>query len=268
MRLASLGEMLISLFRNQPLILALARRELQSRHVGTFGGFTWTFAHPLGMMLVFYLVFSVGFKAKGPGELPFALWFVCGMVPWLFFSETLQAVTASVVRCSPLVKKTVFPSEVLPVVHIVAGAVNHGVFLLLILAMLMWFHVNLLPARLSFVWFLFGLCGLLTGLGWLLAAVQVFYRDVSHIVTVVLNMWFWATPIVWSPEMLPREYHRLLLINPMYYIVEGYRGALISEEIAWPEVTHALAFWCTVVILLAAGAAVFKRLKPDFVDVL
>ncbi|MCP9447205.1 MAG: ABC transporter permease [Nitrospira sp.] len=261
-------DMLLSVFRSRFLIAALTRRDLQSRYIGTLGGSLWTFVHPLLLIGVFYVVFSFGFKAKGPGGSPFALWFVCGMVPWLFFSEALQAATGSITRSASLIKKTTLPPEILPIVPIVSGLVNHGIFLVIFLGMLVWFRVDLGLARLSLVWFLFSLCSLLIGLSWLLAALQVFYRDISHVVTAVLNLWFWATPIVWSSDMIASQYRGLLLLNPMYYVVEGYRGSLIDSQIRWPESTQAITFWCVVFIVLAVGMTVFKRLKPEFVDAL
>lgn len=260
--------MLKSLFQYQYLIVSLACRELRARYVGTVGGILWTFIHPVLLMAVFYVVFSLGFKATGPRGVPFTLWFVCGMVPWLFFSDTLHGAASSVVRSASLIKKTVFPSEVLPVAHVVAGIVTHGVFLITFFVMVSWSGVILVPARLLVVWFLCGLALLLIGLGWLLAAIQVFYRDVTQFLAVIVNIWFWVTPIVWYPEMLPPEYRSLLFLNPMYYVVEGYRGILIGEEITWPEQTSALVFWGTVIAVLAIGATIFRRLKPAFADVL
>ena len=105
------------------MILALAVRELQSRYVGTLGGILWTFAHPLAVITVFYFVFAVGFRSQGPNHTPFLLWFVCGLVPWFFFNETLLAATDSITRHAHLIKKTVFPSEVLAIVHVMAGLV-------------------------------------------------------------------------------------------------------------------------------------------------
>ncbi len=250
------------------MILALAVRELQSRYVGTFGGILWTFAHPLAVITVFYFVFAVGFRSQGPDGTPFLLWFVCGLVPWLFFNETLLAATDSITRHAHLIKKTVFPSEILPVVNITAGLVPHSIFLLIVTGLLAWYQVPFAADRLMVVYFLLCACVLLLGLGWLLSAIQVFYRDVSHALSIVLNLLFWTTPIVWSSDMIPEEYRGLLFFNPMYYIIEGYRGLLVFNEIVWPSAAHTAYFWCVVTATFLAGAYVFGRLKPEFADVM
>jgi ABC-type polysaccharide/polyol phosphate export permease len=250
------------------LILALAVRDLQSRYVGTLGGILWTFAHPLAVITIFYFVFAVGFKSQGPEGTPFMLWFVCGLVPWFFFNETLLAATDSITRHAHLIKKTVFPSEILPLVNITAGLVPHTIFLLIVVGLLAWFQVPFKAERLLVVYFLLCTCLLLVGLSWLLSAIQVFYRDVSHALSIVLNLLFWTTPIVWSPEMIPEGYRGLLFCNPMYYIIEGYRGLLVFNETVWPSAGHTAYFWCVVTAAFMAGAYVFNRLKPEFADVM
>lgn len=250
------------------MILALAVRDLQSRYVGTLGGILWTFAHPLAIISIFYFVFAVGFKSQGPERTPFILWFVCGLVPWFFFNETLLAATNALTNHAHLIKKTVFPSEILPVVNVTSGMVPHVIFLLIVAGMLAWFNVPFTPGRLLVVYFLFCTCVLLIGLSWLLSAIQVFYRDVSHALSIVLNLWFWATPIVWSSDKMPEEYRWVLFYNPMYYIIEGYRGLLIFNQTVWPSLEHTAYFGGAVTVTFVAGAYVFGRLKPEFADVM
>lgn len=257
-----------SLFGHHAMIWALAVRELQSRYVGTLGGIVWTVAHPLAVVAVFYVVFAIGFRSQGPQQTPFILWFVCGLVPWFFFNEALLSATDSVSRHAHLIKKTVFPSEILPVVYIAAGLVPHAIFLLIVAGMLAWFNVPMSSGRILIIYFLFCTCVLLIGFSWLLSAIQVFYRDVSHALSIVLNLWFWATPIVWPLDKLPEEYQMLELFNPMYYVIEGYRGALIFNETVWPSATHTVFFWGTVTVVLVTGAYAFSRLKPEFADVM
>lgn len=261
-------QLLRNLYRHQTMILALAVRELQSRYVGTLGGILWTFVHPLAVIAVFYFVFAVVFKSQGPDRTPFMLWFVGGLVPWFFFTETLSAGTDSITRHAHLIKKTVFPSEILAVVNVTVGLVPHTVFLFIVAGLLAVFNVRFAADRLLVVYFLVCTCVLLIGLSWLLSAIQVFYRDVSHVLSIVLNLWFWATPIVWSSDKMPEEYRGLLFCNPMYYIIEGYRGLLIFNETVWPSAGHTAYFWGAVTVMFLAGAYVFGRLKPEFADVM
>jgi len=250
------------------VIWAMAIRDLQARYAGSIGGFLWALAQPLALVTVYYFVFAVGFRAQGPQGTPFVPWFVAGLVPWLFFSETLQAITHSVIGNSHLVKKTLFPTETLPMVNLIAGLLPHAVFLLLLLGLLFGYGISLRPERLLVVYFLGCTCLLLIGLGWVLASLQVFFRDVGHGLSIILNIWFWVTPIVWHRELIPDTYWRLLSLNPVQYIVEGYRGVLISSDVHLPSIESTACFWGITLLLLLLGYYTFNRLKPEFPDVM
>ncbi len=261
-------DILIQMMRHRAVILALAWRDLQSRYAGTLGGTLWAFAHPAAIVTVFYFVFAVGFKSQGPSDTPFILWFVCGLVPWFYFNDTLLAITNSITGNAHLVKKTVFPTEVLPAVHVVSGLFSHVVFLLILSVMLMSFHVPFRAERLLIVYYLGCSIVLLLGLGWLFSSLQVFFRDVGQGLTIALNLWFWGTPIVWAQTIMPQKYQWVFFYNPVYYIVEGYRGLLIYRSLQWPGLHQTLYFWCINLLIVAAGTYTFRRLKPEFADVM
>lgn len=253
---------------HRDMILALAVRDLQSRYVGTLGGLIWAFVHPLAIVSVFYFVFAVGFRAQGPSSTPFILWFVCGLIPWFLFNDTLLAITNSITGNAHLVKKTIFPTEVLPLVHVISSLFPHLIFMLTLVGMLVFFNVPFLVERLFVVYYLLCTITLVLGLGWLLSALQVFYRDIAQALTIMLNLWFWVTPIVWSQEIVPPEYRSLLSFNPIFYIVEGYRGLMIYKTAVWPSLQETACFWSITLIVLFVGIYVFRRLKPEFADVI
>jgi len=254
--------------RHRAVILALAWRDLQSRYAGTLGGTLWAFAHPLAVVTVFYFVFAIGFKSQGPSNTPFILWFVCGLVPWFYFNDTLLAITNSITGNAHLVKKTVFPTEVLPVVHVVSGLFSHLIFLFILAMMLFSFHVPFQAQRFLIVYYLGCSIVLLLGLGWLFASLQVFFRDVGQGLTIALNLWFWGTPIVWAQTIMPAKFQWVFFFNPVYYIIEGYRGLLIYPSLRWPGLHQTLYFWGINLLIVASGAYTFRRLKPEFVDVM
>ena len=263
----TLHTLLRSIVQYRSMILALAMRDLRSKFVGTMGGWFWIFAHPISVVIVFYFVFAIGFKAKGPSSTPFILWFVCGLVPWMFFNGSIIAITNSITSNLHLVKKTIFPTEIFPLVHLTSELITHGIFLLILFGMFVFFGLGVHPERILFLYFTVCACALLLGLGWMLSALQVFYRDVTQGLTIFLNLLFWATPIVWSQEMLPPQYLVLVHYNPIYYIVEGYRGALIYEQVLWPSAWSTLYFWSLTSIVFFTGSYVFRRLKPEFADI-
>ncbi len=260
------------LFRNiishRALIFALALRDLQSRYAGTLGGTLWAFTHPLSVVVIFYFVFAVGFRAQGPSGAPFILWFVCGLVPWFFFSETLNAITNSIYSNAHLVKKTIFPAEILSIVHIISGLFPHACFLIILVGMLAFFKVPFLAERLLVVYFLICNCVLLIGLGWMLSALQVFYRDIAQGLTIILNLCFWITPIVWPLDIMPANFRVLMFYNPLYYIVKGYRDLLIFNSVAWPSAWATFYFWSVTALLFITGTYIFCRLQPEFADMM
>lgn len=255
-------------FQYHDMIFALAVRDLQSKYIGTLGGVLWAFIHPLAVVVVFYFVFAVGFRAHGPSGTPFILWFVSGLVPWFLFNDTLQAITRSISGNAHLVKKTIFPTEVLPLVHVISSLFPHLIFMLILVGMLIFYNVPLSVDRILVIYYFMCTVTLLLGLGWLLSALQVFYRDIAQALTIFLNLWFWSTPIVWSQEIFPVQYRGLLSFNPIFYIVEGYRNMMIYKITVWPSLQETVFFWIINLIFLFLGIYVFRRLKPEFADVI
>jgi ABC-type polysaccharide/polyol phosphate export permease len=267
--MSSATNFLVNLYRGRRTVRALARRQVVSRYAGTLFRGAWEVAHPAMTILVFWFVFSVAFKAKGPDGIPFILYFVAGMLPWMFFAEGLSSGTQGVVAHSFLVKKMVFHSELLPFVYLTAGAVNHGLLLILAGVVLFANGVHFTWYWFQIIYYFLTLCVFMLGLQWLLSAVNVFNRDFGQGVTMVLNLWFWATPVVWVVDgVVPREYQWLVSINPVYYVIEGYRGSLLYHKPLWQHWQQGLYVWALALVLGVAGATVFRRTKPHFADVL
>lgn len=260
---------LVKLYRGRRTIHALVGRDVLSRYSGTVFRGAWEFANPALTLLVFWFVFSVAFKVKGPAGTPFILYFVTGYLPWLFFSESLTRGTQGIVVHRFLVKKMVFASELLPFVYLTASAINHGLLLLLAGAILLSNEVSITWHWLQLPYFFLTLCAVLIGLQWLLSALNVFNRDLGQGVGVVLNVWFWVTPIVWvADEVVPPEYQWLIQANPVAYVIEGYRGSLLYQQPFWINGWQGLYVWCLALAMALLGGNVFRRLKPHFGDVL
>jgi ABC-type polysaccharide/polyol phosphate export permease len=253
---------------HRSVIYAMALHDFRSRYVGTLGGAIWAFAQPLAIVTIYYFVFAIGFRVQGPENVPFILWFVGGLVPWFVVNETLMAITGSVTGNAHLVKRTIFPTEVLSIVHIASGVIPHMIFLCLLVGLMFFFNVPFRLERLLVLYYFVCIVVLLLGLGWLFSALQVFYRDIGQALAILLNIWFWATPIVWPENIIPEAYHWVMFYNPMYYIVSGYRDALIYTEVAWPDGLQTAYFWVFAAIVLLLGTYVFRRLKPEFADVI
>lgn len=266
--MVSLGNFLKTIVRHRSTIRALTLREMQSRYVGSVAGVLWSVFHPLMTILVYWFVFSVGFRVAPAGGVPYIVVFLCGFLPWSLFAESVTAGTASIRSHTDLVTKTVFPAEILPVVPLMVGLITHTVMLLLFLAVLFFSDISLSVYSFQSLYYLFALSVFSLGLGWLLSAINVFYKDVEQTLNVALNLWFWLTPVVWLPEMIPAKYHFFLKINPLYYIAEGYKSSFLYPIPFWHRPLECIQFWAMTVTVFLLGALIFQRLRPEFAEAL
>ncbi|QTA84473.1 ABC transporter permease [Desulfonema magnum] len=256
------------IFQQKNLILSMAKREVATQHIGSFLGFIWTFVHPMIMIFVFWVVFSLGFKVKPTNNVPFVVWLTAGMAPWFVFSDIVNGSAGVIVSNSHLIKRTLFHSQILPFIKIVSCLITHAVFLLVLMGLVIFQGMPFSIHYLQFFYYLAGMSVLALGLGWTVSALNVFIRDVGQIVAVVLQTGFWATPIFWDINMMPPGVQTILKLNPMYYIVQGYRDSFIYFSPFWKNPYDALYFWTVAVIIFVMGALIFKKLKPHFADVL
>lgn len=250
------------------LILTMARREVAATYVGSLLGFIWTFIHPIVMISVFWVVFSLGFRVKPMKDVPFVVWLTAGMAAWFVFSEMVAGAVGSIVANGNLIKRTLFPAQVLPVVKIFSSLANHLAFMLVLFVLILFQHMPLSFFYLQGLYYLGCMMVLAFGLGLMFSALNVFIRDVGQIVGVALQIGFWATPIFWDARMMPSALQKYIKLNPLYYIVQGYRDSFIYFVPFWQRPYLTAYFWVIAVVILLVGAMVFRRLQPQFSDAL
>lgn len=261
-------QLLKQIFLHHRLIQTLARRELKAKYAGSFLGWMWSYIQPLVMILVFWFVFSVGFRVKPTNDVPFVVWLTAGMTSWFVFSDIISNAVGSVVASGNLVKKTLFPAEILPVISILTALFSHGVFLSILLGLLVFQGMPFSFFFIQIFYYLFCLIFFALGVSWVVSALHVFVRDVGHIVGVILQVGFWATPIFWDASMMSEKVQFLLKLNPMFYIVQGYRESFIYFVPFWNSPYYTLYFWACTLVMLWFGGFVYMKLKPQFADVL
>ncbi len=248
------------------LIWNFVVRDLRVRYVGSLMGFFWAVIHPLVLLVSYTFVFAVVFKVKVPEPVPanFPIYLFCGILPWLYFQDTLLRASTAVVDHSNLIRKTIFPSEILPVTVVLSNLVTHLLGFAILLVCLVYLGTLSWVALFLPVYFLL-LALLSLGLGWLFAAMQVFLRDTAQVLSVALVLWFWFTPIFYQPSAVPRL-APFLRLNPLGCVVEGYRDLLLLGRFPDP----AGLGWLTLLALAAflTGGFVFRNFKREFVDVL
>jgi teichoic acid transport system permease protein len=263
----SAGRFAMDLLAHRRLIVQMAAYELRNRYASTAIGALWAMIQPVLLIVVFWYVATRGLKVSFDTGTPFILLMFSGFVPWLLFADALNGATNSVTSYAYLVRKVAFPVHILPAVPVCAALFVHAAIFALLLVILAWYGVY--PRMEMFVvfYYLAALLLFLLGMGWLLSALHVFSRDVGQTVASVLTVLFWATPILWPAHHIGGWAKAALQLNPMYFIVEGYRSALLPAEPAPGGSLH-LYFWGLTAMLLVLGASVFRRFEPDFADVL
>lgn len=269
-RLASLaGEPWALIWRNRSLIAAMVRRDMEGRYKGSFGDRFWTIAQPLLLMLAYWFVFGVVLQTRfndTADSSVYVLFFLCGMLPWLAFSEAMGRAPNVILEHRNFVKKLVFPVEILPVNLVFSGLVSSLLALIVYLFFLMATRERIPPEALWLPLLLVPQVLLTIGLCWAWAAIGLFARDLGQINGFLLTLVFFLTPICYPGEKLPAAAMAILQKSPIFKLVAEYRLLFISEAAPdWPVLGQLTA------ISLAAfyfGYAVFRKLRPNFPDVL
>lgn len=259
---------LVHLYESRSLILQLTFRDFRIRYLGSYLGLLWAVIQPTFTILIFWFVFEVGFKSAPVDNFPFILWLVCGMIPWFYIAEALATGTNSIFESSYLVKKVVFRVSTLPMVKLLSAAMIHTFFLIVIFLLFLVYGVYPSVYNLQVFYYTFAATVLLLGTVWLTSSLVVFLKDVNHFITMVLQFGFWLTPIFWSLDMIPAKYQIFLKLNPVFYIIQGYRDSFINFIWFWEHPLYTLYYWLVTFIVFVVGALVFTRLRPHFADVM
>lgn len=260
--------LLHAIYHDRRLLLSLSKQDFKRRFAGSYFGTLWGFVNPLLTITVYWLVFQFGFRTGDVGEIPFVLWFMCAIVPWLFFSEAFSAASNSFLEYSYLVKKVVFNINILPLVKIVSCMIVHLFFVCLLAVICCCFGYYPSFFWLQLPYYLLCNAALLFGFSLIFASVIVFFRDLNQVINIILLIGMWGTPIAWSLQMFPEESHIYFKLNPIFYIVEGYRDCFVQNVWFWEKMGQTAYFWVLVSGILLIGAFFYDRLKQSFADFL
>lgn len=251
------------------LIYQLTMRDFKSRFVGSWLGLFWSFIQPILMTLILWFVFSTGLRAGGAvDDIPFVVYLLTGLSVWNFFSECLNAGTAVFLQYSFLVKKVSFKVAILPIVKILSSMLIHFCVMIVNIGLILVYGLPITFYWFQFIYYLIAMFVLLLGISWISASLNVFIRDVSHIIRIILTMGFWFSPIIWHISRIPLKYHFIMKLNPMFYIINGYRDSLLYQKGFWEYPFYTLYFWGFCLVTLVIGVLVYSRLRPHFSDVM
>ena len=255
-------------FGKRRIITDLAKSDFRRRFVGSYFGILWMFIQPVVTVVIYVCVFQLGFKAKPAVDAPYVIWLIPGIVPWFFFSEALSSATNSLYEYSYLVKKVVFKVSILPVIKLASSLMVHMIFVYIMLCVFLLY--GYLPSIywIQLVYYSAAAAILALGLGFFTSAIKVFFKDMGQIVDILIQFGMWIAPIMWPYTMAGPALGKILKLNPMYYVVEGYRDAFINHVWFWEHPFLSLYFWAVTLVIFALGFLTFRRLRPHFSDVL
>ncbi len=256
------------IFKSRKIIFELAKKDFQAKYLGSFLGIIWAFIQPTIYILILWFVFQTGFKTAPVDKFPFILWLMTGMIPWIFFSDGLSSATYSIIDHSYLVKKVVFRVSVLPIVKILSALYVHLFFVGVTFVMFLIYGYLPVTYNVQVFYYIFSGMVLILGISWISSSLIIFLKDVGQIVAMLLQFGFWLTPVFWSPKIMPSRYHAIIKLNPVYYIVEGYRNSFVYKVWFWEHANLTLYFWIVNVFIFVLGALLFRRLRMHFADVL
>jgi lipopolysaccharide transport system permease protein len=256
-------ELCRTLHRHRELIAILVLKQLKLRYRGSVLGFCWTLVNPLALMAVYTLVFSVYLRVEVERYPAFLF---AGLLPWLWFSSSLQQGVTSILDGAPLVTRSQFPAEVLPVVALTTNTVNFLLTLPFLLGFLLLFGVRPGAAALWLPVLIALQYALLLGLVLLVAALNVYYRDLQHILLHVLTVLLFLTPVFYPAALVPEPFRPLAALNPVAVLVSGFHDALFFGRAPSPAPLAGLGALACVILWLSMGY--FTRQKATFAEAL
>lgn len=258
-----LKQLFLPLLSYKFLLWQLVLREIKSRYKQSILGYAWVILNPLIQLLVYSFVFSIIFRFP-TGNIPYSIFLFTGLLPWIYLQSSLSTATLSLVDSSDLLKKVYFPREVLIYSVIISKSVDFLFACLVLIAFLIYYHIQ--PAgTVIFVLPIFLIqVILMTGIGLLLSTFNLFYRDIQYLVNLLLMLWMYLTPVVYSLSLVPKRFIFIYKLNPMVGIIEGYRSAIFNS----PLDTGTLG-WSILISLLIflSGFLIFKKSERVFADI-
>jgi lipopolysaccharide transport system permease protein len=254
------------IWRFRELLYFLVWRDVKVRYKQTALGAAWAVLQPVATMLVFSLFFGrlAGLETK-TGSVPYPVFVFAGLLPWMFFANCIGASSSSLVGSSNLITKVYFPRLIIPFAAVGAGLVDLAVSLLALLLLMLWYGIGLSPQLLLAPLFVVGIVLAAAGVGTLLSALTVAYRDFRYVVPFMVQLWMFVTPVIYPASLVPERWRWVLSLNPMSGLIEGFRGAFLGGRLDWPHIGISLA---VAVALFLAGASYFRKVEERFADII
>jgi len=254
------------IYMNRFVILELTKRDFRTKYVSNLFGLSWAILEPLAMMFILWFVFTFIRSGGRHSDVPFPLFLISGLVAYDYFNKTLNSATRSISAYGFLINKVNFRSAIIPLVKISSEFMLHMIILVIVAIILI---LNGMPVTLYWLqvfYYLFAMIFLLTGITWFTSSISLFFPDINYIITIVMRVMFFFTPIFWQAKDIPEKMAVYFRLNPLYYLINGYRDSFLYGKGFWLHPADTLYFWSIALVFMLLGVVVFKRLRPYFAE--
>lgn len=262
-------EFLKNVWKNRKIAMQLGKNDFKNRFANTSLGAIWGFLQPFIFMLTYAIVFQFILKAGSGGDYPYAVWFFPGMTMWQWINDSIMSASNSIRTYSYLVKKVVFPVNIIPVISIVASSFV-GLFLIVIATVICIIY-GYMPNVLLLIYAIIAVYAFTIAFTRFTSAITTVVPDFSNLLGIAMQLFFWFTPIVWNLGMLADKpiLLKIMKCTPFTYLITTFRQVFIDENIVFSgNGIYTIIFWVVTIILFIWGNSIFKRTRKDFADVL
>lgn len=257
------------LWKNKRLAWQLGKNDFKNRFANTSLGSIWGFLQPFVFMMMYVIVFQYIFKQTGPNGAPYIVWFLPGMAMWMTINDGIVGASSSIRGYSYLVKKVVFPVDIIPVISLIANAFVS--LFLMIIATVVCIIFKFVPNILQIIYMVFATYAFLISITRFTSAIATLVPDFSNLLGIIMQIGMWLTPVVWDLSMIAQHQtiSRVLKCSPFTYLVTGFRESFMGESILTAGYgIYTIVFWTITIVAFLWGNYIFKKSKKDFADVL
>lgn len=252
---------------NLQLIFRLSRYEVKSKYLMHYLGVLWEFLNPTIQLLVYWLVIGIGIRGGGDiAGTPYIVWLLTGIIPWFFINRSINQGSNSVFKKVNLVSKMKFPVSVLPTIAILSGLFIFAVMLIVLFVILIAYDVRFDIHLIQLPYYIVSMCIFLFATTLLFSTISVIVRDFQALLQQGLRVLFYLSPILWDPSKFPKTIQIILKLNPIYYLISGFRNSILGIDWFFTDITYTVYFWSFTLLILLVGSAIHLKLRNRFVD--
>lgn len=250
-----------NLYNYRELIKTSIKKDIGGKYKHSFLGVLWSFINPLLQITVYAIIFPLIMRNNIPN---YTVFMVCGLIPWNYFSIVINRASFSIVQDANIIKKVYFPREILPLSLVTSETVNFLISTIIIICFTLAYGMGLTKYVLLYPLILLVQYVLLLGISFIVSSVTVYFRDLQHFIGVLLQLFFYATPIVYAVETIPENFRWILKANPMTYIIESFRDIFYYQKM--PDIKILLTVLIIGILLCILGYFIFNKLQKKFAE--